>query len=521
MSERTDKGTTTDAVDFVTIKQKETISMQLQKSICKIKGKLIGTGFFCYINYENKNIPCLMTNYHILDDKYIKDNNKIEIIINDNKINIIINIEDIIYKSKKDEYDLIIIKLKEEYMKNINYLELDDNLFNKDSLKEYESIYILHYLNGQNASVSYGKDIIYDSNYKYDIQYKCNIDSSGGPILNLLSNKIIGIHKGCIQKNDGIKYNIGTLLKYPLKEINNNNLYNNYNIELKNPIHILKYHTNWLRCLTVMNDGRLVSGSDDGSIIIYNKETYKPDIIIKEHSGTVKCVIQLSSGILASCSYDKSIKLFNIKENKYEVLQTLNDHTHWVNKIIELKNKTLVSCSWDCSIIFYIKDNIKYKKDYQISTNGSCFKIIQTKDNEICYYEYKDGNETICFYDLLERKVKSSISNISNCNMIMMTKDLLLITGENEISIINVNNYKLRIINVPEAGFIYGVCILNQNMLLTGDESKIIRQWRIEGDNLILISKKEKAHDDSIYGLLNLGNGHIASCSDDETIKIW
>ena len=112
MSERTVEGTTTGAVDSLAIKQKETISMQLQKSICKIKGKLPGTGFFCYINYENKNIPCLMTNYHVLDYKFIKDNNKIEIIINDNKIkeDIIINIEDIIYKSKKDEYDLIIIK---------------------------------------------------------------------------------------------------------------------------------------------------------------------------------------------------------------------------------------------------------------------------------------------------------------------------------------------------------------------------------------------------------------------------
>ena len=58
-------------------------------------------------------------------------------------------------------------------------------------------------------------------------------------------------------------------------------------------------------------------------------------------------------------------------------------------------------------------------------------------------------------------------------------------------------------------------------MLLTGDKSKIIRQWRIEGDNLILISKKEKAHDGFIYVLLNLGNGHIASGSSDATIKIW
>ena len=105
--------------------------------------------------------------------------------------------------------------------------------------------------------------------------------------------------------------------------------------------------------------------------------------------------------------------------------------------------------------------------------------------------------------------------------MIMMTKDLLLITGYNKISIINVNNYKLRIINLPKAGCICGVCILNQNMLLTGDESKIIRQWRIEGDNLILISKKEKAHDDDIFDLLNLGNGYIASGSLDMTIKIW
>ena len=58
-------------------------------------------------------------------------------------------------------------------------------------------------------------------------------------------------------------------------------------------------------------------------------------------------------------------------------------------------------------------------------------------------------------------------------------------------------------------------------MLLTGDYSKIIRQWKIDGDNLILISKKEKAHDNFIDVLLNMGNGFIASGSDDNTIKIW
>ena len=48
-----------------------------------------------------------------------------------------------------------------------------------------------------------------------------------------------------------------------------------------------------------------------------------------------------------------------------------------------------------------------------------------------------------------------------------------------------------------------------------------MRQWRIEGDNLILVSKKEKAHDSRINVVLNIGNGLIASGSDDKTIKIW
>ena len=58
-------------------------------------------------------------------------------------------------------------------------------------------------------------------------------------------------------------------------------------------------------------------------------------------------------------------------------------------------------------------------------------------------------------------------------------------------------------------------------MLLTGDRAKIIRQWKIEEDNLILVSKKENTHDKDITVLLNIGNGFIASGSCDNSIKIW
>ena len=104
----------------------------------------------------------------------------------------------------------------------------------------------------------------------------------------------------------------------------------------------------------------------------------------------------------------------------------------------------------------------------------------------------------------------------------MISKDLLFISGENKISIININYYELiREIEISNSGWIYGNCMFKKNILFTGDQKGIIKEWKIEEDNLILISKKENAHEYWILTLLNIGNGHIASGSFDKSIKIW
>ena len=291
---------------------------------------------------------------------------------------------------------------------------------------------------------------------------------------------------------------------------------------MKNPIHIINTQSK-IWCLTLLNDGRLVSGSDE--ITIYNKITFKPDLIIKEHTNSVYFVTQLSSGILASCSCDNTIKLFYIKENKFQTVQTLTYHTKPVFKLLELKNTNLISCSDDGNIIIYLKDKLNYKKSYQINTRDRCSSVIQTKDNKICYSLW-DGEDTIWFYDLLKRKNIITLSNISKCNnqrewFIMISKDLLLIPGAEKITIININEYSIiRIIDVPGSEWLCGACLINKNMLLIGDNSKFI-QWKIEKDNLNFFSQKEKTHEGWINILYNLGNGHIASGSDYKTIKIW
>ena len=334
--------------------------------------------------------------------------------------------------------------------------------------------------------------------------------------------EIIQLKEIINNKDNEIKSLKNELNQY--KTINNNNLDNNFNIKLKEPIHKFNYHTNIITCGIVLKDGRFATGSGDHTIIIYNNKTFKPDLTIKEHSDYVNSLTQLSSDILVSCSDDKTIKLYEIKGNEYKIIQTLNNHTNDVYGLIELTNKKLVSYSYDSSIIFYFKDNNQYIKDYHINVNGYAIKMIQTKENEICFFGYDGKNNYLSFYDLQERKIINKIDKIDDiCCFTMISKDLLTAgSSGGKILIINVNSHNIiRTINTSGSSYINTICMINENQLLTGDDNHKIKQWKIEGDNLILISTKENAHNNNIYTILKIGDNHILTGDHSGEEKIW
>ena len=156
-------------------------------------------------------------------------------------------------------------------------------------------------------------------------------------------------------------------------------------------------------------------------------------------------------------------------------------------------------------------------------------KIMNSKNHTvfrlICFSE--KNCDKITFYDIREKKLKATISNISKRNytdewLIILNKNILAVPGENQITIIDIDKYKqVKIIKVPDSSWFLGSCKINENILFTGERNHSIRQWKIEEDNLILVSKKDNVHDGDINTLVNLGNGHFASGSDGGIIKIW
>ena len=213
----------------VTIEGTKKILHQMENNICKIHkiSGAKGTGFFVKISYNNDTIPVMITNHHVIDEPYLKENKEIQISLNDERTFKTIKLDEKRQIYSSEEYDTTIIQIIPEKDKIYDFMELDDNIFKEDYpniLYNKKSIYIIHYPNGDKATVSYA--IIQNMDEEYNITHCCCTEtgSSGSPIINLLNNKIIGIHK---QGSSHFKRNYGTYLKYPINQYINEHLKNN------------------------------------------------------------------------------------------------------------------------------------------------------------------------------------------------------------------------------------------------------------------------------------------------------
>ena len=226
-----------DYPSIVTLEKSKKIIYQIENCICKIytNDGSNGTGFFCYICdfKNNKKVPVMITNNHIIGEEDLNNNKKIKISFNDSIF------KDIELDSKRKKYtnkdlDITIIEIKKD-IDGINansFLEIDERIYQDGSeiLFKKKSAYIIQYPKIIGASVSYGliNDINQNNN---EIQHFCITDkgSSGSPIILIESNKIIGVHKGFSRYC--YDYNLGIFLKIPI-----NLFFGNKNYEYANNV---------------------------------------------------------------------------------------------------------------------------------------------------------------------------------------------------------------------------------------------------------------------------------------------
>ena len=259
--------------EFVYIDGTNKILKQMRNCICKVYSGRNGTGFFTHIPYNNGKMPVLITNYHVINENFIIQNQVIKLGLNDDLYDkdIKLNGNRKIYLDKY--YDIAIIAINEEdKLNNDNFLELDDKLLISNSEEIYKtdnSIYIIQYPKVDKASVSYG---IIKGFKGFAIYHLCCTDfgSSGSPILNLKTNKVIGIHKNTFEVGN---YNGGIFLKEPIEKLKNNKIMKTI-YEIKNSYHNNNnpYNNNFY------NNHYMVANKDNDILNMISSKEYEENI---------------------------------------------------------------------------------------------------------------------------------------------------------------------------------------------------------------------------------------------------
>ena len=124
-----------------------------------------------------------------------------------------------------------------------------------------------------------------------------------------------------------------------------------WNAENGELIKTLNGHTDWVFSVCFSSDNkRIVSGSYDKSIKIWNTDTGELINTLNGHTNSVFSVCLSSDNKrIISGSYDKSIKIWNAGTG--ELINTLNDHTKAIFSVcFSSDNKRIVSGSYDNSI---------------------------------------------------------------------------------------------------------------------------------------------------------------------------
>lgn len=101
-----------------------------------------------------------------------------------------------------------------------------------------------------------------------------------------------------------------------------------------------------------MNNGYLVSGSDDQSIIVWNYDLGSQIRLIENaHSNLIQCLKVLKNGNIASGGDDQIVKIWD--STTYALLTTLPGHTSSVSVLEVLSNGLLASGSSDKSMRYW------------------------------------------------------------------------------------------------------------------------------------------------------------------------
>eukprot|EP01104_Vermistella_antarctica_P021282 TRINITY_DN951_c0_g1_i1.p1 TRINITY_DN951_c0_g1~~TRINITY_DN951_c0_g1_i1.p1 ORF type:complete len:591 (-),score=75.97 TRINITY_DN951_c0_g1_i1:213-1772(-) len=295
-------------------------------------------------------------------------------------------------------------------------------------------------------------------------------------------------------------------------------------------IQLLECHTDIVRFLVRIDNLRIASASDDGTVVVWNTLTGKKHLVLRGHTKPITCLLLLTSAVMATGSSDKTIRLWNL--NTGACIKLLTEHSGAVTCLVAVSEMSLFLsggndrniCLWQTNgkLLGSIERQEEENLHCMLSVGSGDQKRVVTGSNSSLLLVY---SLTTLRFDKLLAYHRESVRCLERVS------DQLFASGSLDGAIVVWDSDSLtmlKLLNYPDPYrdmnrvYVYSVRklrMLGQRYLAAaiGDGFGIYDV--VTGECVLMC---ESAHDSEVVDIVVLYQGtRFITCSVDSSLKLW
>ncbi len=274
-------------------------------------------------------------------------------------------------------------------------------------------------------------------------------------------------------------------------------------------LEVCRGHEGKVNAVCVTKDGRIVSGSEDGTVLVWDSEGNQL-VACRGHEGWINAVCVTQDGKIVSGSDDGTVRVWDMEGNQLTVCR---GHGSVVSSVCVTKDGKIVSGSFDNTVRVW--DTRGHQMAECRGHESYCRSVCVTHDGKIVS---GSDDRTVRVWNMEGNLLAVCRGHQGIVLSVCVTKDGKIVSGswDKTMRICDMEGNQLAVCRGHE-DWVTSVCITEDGKIFSGSRDETVRVWDIQGNQLAQC----RGHEDLVRSICVMQDGKIISGSYDATVRVW
>jgi WD40 repeat protein len=264
--------------------------------------------------------------------------------------------------------------------------------------------------------------------------------------------------------------------------------------------------------LAVLPDGRVVSGSTDGTLRVWDVESGQTLQTLGGHSDWVSALAVLDSRRVVCNSGDKTLQVWDVESG--QTLQTLRGHSDWVSDVAVLDSRRVVSGSHDGTLRIW---DVESGQTLQTLDGPRWIMAVAVLDSRRVVSI--SAAETLRVWDVESGQTLQTIEHTGiNSVAVMDSHRVVSGSGHGTLHVWDVESGQALQTLEGHSGSVHAVAVLDSRRVISSSGDETLRVWDVESGQTL---QTLKGHSDWVNAVAVLDSRRVVSGSKDGTFRVW